>query len=95
MQPTNRQVERSLAALLADDGADAALVDGASPDATVAPRADRREVPDGVLEAIQALPAVRTDRLDDARSLVDAGSYPDADLLAQKMVGRIVCDRLR
>ena len=30
-----------------------------------------------------------------AGSLVAAGSYPDADVLAQKMVGRIVCDRLR
>lgn len=91
MQPTNRQVERSLAALLADDPPEVPAPCGAE----VAPDPAERAVPDGVLEAIHALPAVRSDRLDEARSLVAAGSYPDADVLAQKMVGRIVCDRLR
>ncbi len=91
MQPTNRQVERSLAALLADDPTGTPA--GRDGEARSGP--EERAVPDGVLEAIHALPAVRSDRLDEARSLVAAGSYPDAEVLAQKMVGRIVCDRLR
>jgi hypothetical protein len=89
MQPTDVQVERSLAALRA------AGVPDPAPAGVVADRAGDGELPDGLLERISALPSVRLDRLDEAKTLLDAGSYPDADLLAQKILGRIVCDRLR
>lgn len=89
MQPTETQVERSLAALITAGSE----IDITSETERSDAHAD--ELPDGLLERIAAMPAVRPERLSEARTLVHEGTYPDADLLAQKMVGRIVCDRLR
>lgn len=110
MQPTDVQVERSLdylrttaqtrrdelaAALAEARGEDAAPavphppvpVDGH--DLAVA------DLPPGLIERIEQSPNVRDDRLAEARSRFDAGDQPDADTLAARMVGRLVCDRLR
>ena len=89
MQPTELQVERSLAALRggAED------LDGLT-SAELARRADG-SLPDGLLEQLEATPAVRPDRLAEARQRLAEGTQPDADALATKMVGRLVCDRLR
>lgn len=53
------------------------------------------EVPDGLLEQLEATPPVRPDRLAEARARLAVGDQPDADTLAKRMVGRLVCDRLR
>ena len=88
MQPIELQVERSLAVLRGgvDD------LGGLS-----AHGMDRPEgsLPDGLLEQLEATPAVRPDRLAEARQRLAEGAQPDADELATKMVGRLVCDRLR
>ena len=52
-------------------------------------------LPAEVLERILALPSVRQDRLSSAMLAVAEGRVPDAGTLADKMVGRLVCDRLR
>lgn len=84
MQPTDLQVERSLAALRLGD------VDehGAGPGAIA-------EMPPGLVEELAAAPPVRPDRLAEARQRLAVGEQPDADALAARMVGRLVCDRLR
>lgn len=53
------------------------------------------ELPDGLIERIQQTPGVRLDRLAEARERMAAGDQPTADDLANRMVGRLVCDRLR
>ena len=85
MQPTEKQVERSLAALrqaaappAAEDGGTAVI-----------------EVPDGLVEALHQAPDVRSDRLDAVRQRLAQGEAPSDEELAGRMVGRIVCDRLR
>ena len=40
-------------------------------------------------------PAIRDDRMAEARQRLEAGEQPSAEDLAQRMVGRLVCDRLR
>ena len=89
MQPTNTQVERSLDALR--EGA---------PEVTVVDPSDEGELrttdlPDGLVERIQRTPGVRLDRLAEARERMATGDQPTADDLANRMVGRLVCDRLR
>ena len=84
MQPTDLQVQRSLDALRS------AEVDGAADTAS-----SGVEVPDGLLEAVAGSPAVRVDRLDEARRRLAQGEAPSDEELAGRMVGRIVCDRLR
>lgn len=59
------------------------------------PDVARAELPPGLLEQIEQSPDVRDDRLAEARSRFNAGDQPDADTLAARMVGRLVCDRLR
>jgi hypothetical protein len=88
VQPTNTQVERSLAALR----------HGAHEDVDeLAPEEELRTVdlPDGLVERIQQTPGVRLDRLAEARERMASGHAPSADDLADRMVGRLVCDRLR
>jgi hypothetical protein len=87
MQPTETQVERSLAALRASGAA--VHRDGDHR------QIDLHDLPDGLIEQLAAGPAVRADRLEQARHRLDAGEHPDAQTLATKMVGRLVCDRLR
>jgi hypothetical protein len=89
MQPTNEQVERSLAALRSE-----------SP---VTDRAPRRElahagapsVPGEVEHVLRSVPAVRSDRVERARERLESGDQPTAQELADRILGRFVCDRLR
>jgi hypothetical protein len=93
VQPTNMQVERSLAALRLAAPAGSAVPAGA----LVADRhgAGADDLPDGLLERLERAPRVRPERLEEARERMAAGDEPSADDLADRMVGRLVCDRLR
>ena len=86
MQVTELQVQRSLQALT--DHAS----DETDPTASQ-PRSDG--VPEGLVERLAEAPAVRDDRLAEARERLETGERPSADDLAGRMVGRLVCDRLR
>ena len=84
MQPTDHQVERSLEALRHDEwGPDARA---AAPDA---------DVPEGLLALLDSSPSVRLDRMVDAKMRLAGGRGPSDDDLARRLVGRLVCDRLR
>ena len=87
MQPTELQVQRSLQAL-------SAHVHGAHRRArSAAPVGD--EVPLGLIAALASASTVRRDRVVAARRSLDTGEGPTAEALASRMVGRLVCDRLR
>ncbi len=88
MQPTQVQVERSLEALRGG------YTEAPAP---VAADPERRieDVPAAVFEVLAESPPVRVDRLEQARQRLEAGEQPTADDLARRMVGRLVCDRLR
>jgi hypothetical protein len=88
VQPTEIQVQQSLRAL---ESSDAAVWLGL-PD-----ESDRDDAP-AVAELVEMLadaPAIRPERLVDARMRLAAGVQPTDDDLAGRMVGRLVCDRLR
>ncbi|MCX7619680.1 MAG: hypothetical protein N2037_02410 [Acidimicrobiales bacterium] len=87
MQPTDTQVERSLAALRERQSAAGRAIQHREISAL--------DLPAGLIEQLAAEPAVRADRLAQARHRLSAGEHPDAQTLATKMVGRLVCDRLR
>lgn len=93
MQPTDVQVERTLAAL-----------QHPTPDAR-GPRSAAgigrhtldhalEDLPEGLLQNIEAAPSLRTDRLAEARDRLATGLTPTSDELASRIVGRLVCDRL-
>lgn len=86
MQPTTRQVECSLEALRAQDaaplGGDVLGAVGTEP-------------PRGLVEELVGGPAIRHDRLADARLRLARGEQPSDHDIAERMVGRLVCDRLR
>jgi hypothetical protein len=91
MQVTELQVQQSLRALAA-----------AEIDPTIAPirpgHADLHPptlLPEGLLEQLAGLPTIRDERLARARHRLEQGEQPTAEALAQRMVGRLVCDRLR
>jgi|GEM_PF-2560704 len=93
MQPTDVQVERTLAAL-----------QHPSPETGEPRRASGRgrgaldhalhDLPEGLLQDIEDAPSLRTDRLTEARDRLEAGRSPTSDELANRIVGRLVCDRL-
>ncbi len=85
MQVTELQVQRSLQA----------LTDHASDDADPLAEPGSGGVPEGLVERLAEAPAVRDDRLAEARERLETGDRPTADDLAGRMVGRLVCDRLR
>lgn len=87
MQPTNVQVERSLEALQRE-ASDAVAITPAVTDG-------RPDIPLGVVERVLQAPSVRTERLAGARRRLAAGQAPTDDALAERMVARLVCDRLR
>jgi hypothetical protein len=89
VQPTNTQVERSLAALRHKAPAEDDHVPASDDELRTT------DLPDGLIERIQQTPGVRLDRLAEARERMAAGDGPTADDLADRMVGRLVCDRLR
>lgn len=84
MQPTEIQVQASIDALTTPEG---------SPGVLPASR-DLTTVPVGLLDSLDRVPEVREDRVAAARERLAAGIPSDSDL-AGRMVGRIVCDRLR
>jgi hypothetical protein len=84
MQVTELQVQRSLQALNASP-----------PAARTTARTAADDVPEGLVERLAVTPAVRDDRLAEACERLETGEQPSADDLAGRMVGRLVCDRLR
>jgi hypothetical protein len=83
MQVTEIQVQRSLQALEAT-GVDAGVA-----------LHDLSELPDGLLDLLREAPPIRLDRMADAKMRLAAGDHPTDDDLARRLVGRLVCDRLR
>lgn len=92
MQPTDVQVERTLAALQ-DAPAEVrtgrtAGIDRGALDHVL------DDLPDGLLDGLEAGPSLRPDRLEEARGRLATGVAPTDDELASRIVGRLVCDRL-
>ena len=107
MQVTELQVQRSLQALTSpgspvgsgdpDAHADVATALPAL-DADLATDAAEQladELPAGLVEQLLGSSAIRPDRLAEARQRLVTGEQPTAEDLAHRMVGRLVCDRLR
>jgi hypothetical protein len=93
MQPTDVQVERTLAAL---QDAPQDLQPGRSSGGI-----DRDalgdvldDLPEGLLDGLGSGPSLRPDRLAEARGRLATGVAPTDDELANRIVGRLVCDRL-
>jgi len=84
MQVTEAQVQRSIEALTADAGPCRSPGDARAGD-----------VPAGLVERLTQSSAIRDDRLVEVRRRLARGDQPSAEALAQRMVGRLVCDRLR
>jgi hypothetical protein len=84
MQPTDQQVERSLAALRGAHG------EHGSRAASI-----YIDVPEGVFDLLLASPPLRLDRMAEAMRRLAGGPQPTDDDLARRLVGRLVCDRLR
>ena len=90
MQPTNVQVERTLAALRVGAPGSGG---GSIPRDTL--EIVLQELPDGLLADLEDAPVVRTDRCAEARDRMVHGEGLSSDELADRIVGRLVCDRLR
>jgi hypothetical protein len=88
MQPTQTQVERTLAAL-----AHTAPVTHRGGLSAAAATID--DVPVGLIDALTTADPVRDDRVAEAQARLSGGATPTDDELAGRMVGRLVCDRLR
>lgn len=86
MQVTETQVQRSLAALKADE------IDGVHADGH---DAHDQALPVGLVQLLTESSPIRNDRMEEARRRMETGEQPSAEDLAQRMVGRLVCDRLR
>ncbi len=93
MQPTDVQVQRTLAALEVEP----AIAAGGPSRGISRDTLDivLRDLPAGLLEGLGRTPALRTDRLEEARDRLVHGAAPSSDELADRIVGRMVCDRLR
>jgi hypothetical protein len=95
MQPTRNQVEQSLAALATragdagEAGAPAAIPDAAQVAVVLG------SLPEGLLAELEQTIDIRADRLDRAREHLAHLDELTADELADRIVGRLVCDRLR
>lgn len=89
MQPTDVQVQASLEALATGGAGERSAV------AALGGVRDLTSLPAGLLDALSAAPLLREERLVAARRRLDAGAIPSGEDLAGRMVGRIVCDRLR
>ena len=48
----------------------------------------------GIVEMLAVMPEMRHDRIEHARQMID-GHMPDSDVLAAKLVGRVLSDSLR
>ena len=93
MQPTDMQVERTLAALQ-HPTPDAPRDRGASGIGRATLDHVLGDLPEGLLQDIEASPSLRTERLAEARDRLATGLTPTSDELANRIVGRLVCDRL-
>ena len=87
MQPTDVQVARTLAALQ-HPSPERERSAGISRDDLL------DDLPEGLLQDLEDAPSVRTDRLEEARDRLETGLAPSSDELANRIVGRLVCDRL-
>jgi hypothetical protein len=92
MQPTEVQVQRTLAALEVDPADVGASMAGRIPRDTL--DIVLSELPLGLLADLDT-PSVRPELLARARSRLAEGTSPTDDELAERIVGRLVCDRLR
>jgi hypothetical protein len=88
VQPTHIQVEKCLHALQVGEH------DAPGTPAPVG-LAGTAVVPAGLVDALAGAPAIRDERLADVRQRMIGGANPSADDLAERMVGRLVCDRIR
>jgi hypothetical protein len=52
-------------------------------------------VPAGLVDLLATVPEIRVDRVAAARARMEAGDEPLAADIADKLVARMVCDRLR
>jgi hypothetical protein len=96
MQPTTYQVEQSLAALNTDrPGAAVVALSTSTPPVRPVPADVIQALPAGLLEQLERTIDVRWDRLEGARARLEHGDELSADELADRIVGRLVCDRLR
>jgi len=86
MQPTEMQVACSLAALRGPNEVSSAAAGEPPSPATI---------PLGLLEDLGASSLVRPERLAEVVARLASGDQPSDDDLASRMVGRLVCDRLR
>ena len=84
MQVTKTQVARSIEALKRQNGKVA-----------TGSRCEPEAMPDELVEVLAALPTIRRERTDDVRTRLADGTLPSADELAEKLIGRLICDRLR
>lgn len=94
MQPTDTQVQRSLAALRSQAGDVDVDIDASRIHPAIDPHVVA-ELPEGLVARLCDGPGVRADRLADAQLRLATGEQPSAEDLAGRMVGRLVCDRLR
>ena len=56
---------------------------------------DGRDVPSGLVDELASAPAVRPERVAEVLHRLEDGLEPSADDVAGKLVGRLICDRLR
>ena len=90
MQCTNTQVLRSMEALREQPVETADAVE------RVVDRTDASPVTTEIVERLSSMSPIRQDRLEEVRSRLEDGSLlPSVDEVAEKLVGRLVCDRLR
>jgi hypothetical protein len=98
MQPSKSQVRQSLAALQSEPVLPRSPEDACThPDGPCdrSPRTTLGDLPEGLLAQLEDTVAVRSDRLDHARVWLAHVDEISADDLADRIVGRLVCDRLR
>ena len=107
MTPTNSQVESSLAALRTDKAASTGASTLSTSDGEITATAHAgthfhenydevlEALPSGLLAHLDETPAVRADHVQEAREHLEHGDVCSADELADRIIGRLVCDRLR
>jgi len=86
MQPTEQQAQRSLEAL---------RTNGARPFHPSPPEVRVELVPDEVTLRLRQAPVLRAEHLERARRRLERGETPSAEVLAARMIDRLLCDRLR
>ena len=85
MQVTSTQVDKTLASLCRDVPRSVVIAGTSRPVA----------LPIDAVARVTDLPMVRRDRAELARDRLAEDGMPSAETLAEKLIGRLVCDRLR